>query len=124
MFGYCTALIDTPKFDIVNYHIDVPAGSYGIYENMFRGCTNLETLPRLSIKDIPNQAYRNMFKGCTKIKLSETQTGEYQNEFRIPYDGYGTVGTNSLEDMFASTGGTFTGTPTVNTTYYTSNQVL
>ena len=29
--------------------------------------------------------------------------------------------TNALTDMFTDTGGTFTGTPSINTTYYLSN---
>ena len=62
-----------------------------------------------------------MFYGCTALKLSSTQTGEYTQEYRIPSSGTGTTTTNALNDMFTSTGGTFTGTPKVNTTYYLSN---
>lgn len=42
-----------------------------------------------------------------------TQDDEYINSYPIPYSG-----------MFDNTGGTFTGTPTSNTTYYTSNTVV
>jgi hypothetical protein len=60
-----------------------------------------------------------MFEGCTNIKLSETQTGNYTKPFRIPAEGTGTSSvTNALTRMFAVTGGTFIGTPTINTTYY------
>lgn len=62
-----------------------------------------------------------MFQSCTKIKLSSTQTEEYTVEYRIPSSGTATTGTNSLNNMFAYTGGTFTGTPSINTTYYLSN---
>ena len=61
-----------------------------------------------------------MFNGCTGLKLSSTQTGEYTQEYRIPSSGTGTTASNALTDMFASTGGTFTGTPSINTTYYLS----
>ena len=61
-----------------------------------------------------------MFNGCTKIKLSSTQTEEYTQEYRIPTFGAGTTAIDALTDMFTNTGGTFTGTPSINTTYYLS----
>ena len=45
-------------------------------------------------------------------------------KYRIPTIGTGTSGSSSLSDMFKNTGGTFIGTPTINTTYYTSNTVV
>ena len=42
-------------------------------------------------------------------------------EYNIPSSGNGTTATNALTDMFSSTGGTFTGTPEINTTYYHSS---
>ena len=62
-----------------------------------------------------------MFYGCTSIKLSSSKTDEYTQEYRIPSSGSGTTATNALTDMFTSTGGTFTGTPEINTTYYLSS---
>ena len=38
----------------------------------------------------------------------------------MPSSGTGTTATNALTHMFTSTGGTFTGTPEINTTYYLS----
>ena len=40
--------------------------------------------------------------------------------------GTGTTATDALTDMFTSTGGTFTGTPEINTTYYlsTNNMIV
>jgi hypothetical protein len=55
-----------------------------------------------------------MFWGCTGISLYEKGTSEY----RIPSSGTGTVGTDSLINMFTKTGGTFKGTPEINKTYY------
>ena len=62
-----------------------------------------------------------MFKDCTSLKLSSTQTDEYTQEYRIPSSGDGATATDALTNMFASTGGTFKGTPTINTTYYLSS---
>lgn len=59
-----------------------------------------------------------MFQGCSKIKLSTTQDATYTTAYRIPVSGTGTTGTSSLTNMFTNTGGTFKGTPTINTTYY------
>ena len=65
-----------------------------------------------------------MFYNCTKIKLSTTKTGGYVNEYRVPKTGTGTKATDALSTMFNSTGGTFKGTPTINTTYYTENTIV
>jgi hypothetical protein len=65
-----------------------------------------------------------MFEDCSSIKLSTTQTDEYQYEYRIPTSGTGTAADvdDSLSSMFKNTGGTFKGTPTINRTYYTDHQ--
>jgi hypothetical protein len=66
-----------------------------------------------------------MFYGCTSLKLSTDRNNEYTTPYRIPYeDACQEVGVDSLTDMFTNTGGTFTGTPSINTTYYTSNTVV
>ena len=62
-----------------------------------------------------------MFRGCTSLKLSSAKTGEYTQAYRIPTTGTGTTKTGALTNMFAFTGGTFTGTPAINTTYYLSS---
>ena len=87
---------------------------------MFNGCTSLTKVPALPATTLVIYCYYNMFYGCTKIKVSSTQTGEYAVAYLIPTDGTGTTATDALTDMFASTGGTFTGTPEINTTYYLS----
>ena len=91
------------------------------YSNMFQGCTSLTTAPKLPATTLAAGCYYDMFNGCTKIKLSTTRTGIYDTGYRIPTTGTGTTATNALANMFASTGGTFKGTPTINTTYYTEN---
>ncbi|WP_431768000.1 dockerin type I repeat-containing protein [Ruminococcus albus] len=50
--------------------------------------------------------------------LSTTQTSEYSVEYKIPASGEGTTPSLALVEMFGGTGGTFTGTPVINTTYY------
>jgi hypothetical protein len=59
-----------------------------------------------------------MFYGCIKIKLSTTASGTYTKSYRIPKSGTGTTASSALNNMFANTGGTFKGTPEINTTYY------
>lgn len=91
---------------------------------MFRNCTNLETLPKLYTLSMKMSCYQYMFSGCSKIKLSTIQVDDYINEYRIPIEGTGSITLFSLTSMFANTGGTFTGNPSVNTIYYTSNEVI
>lgn len=88
------------------------------YYSMFYGCTGLTTAPALPATTLTGSCYENMFYGCTKLKLSATQTGSYTKAYRIPTSGTGVVATDALTNMFNTTGGTFTGTPEINTTYY------
>ena len=117
MFYGCTNLITAPELPATTLAV-------GCYFSMFRDCTNLTTLPALPATTLADSCYRYMFYGCTNIKLSATQTGEYQTAYRIPTSGTGTTVTNALAGMFANTGGTFTEDPEFNTTYYTSNTVV
>ena len=53
------------------------------------------------------------------------QVSEYVNSYRIPAIGTGTDGGISTKNfMFSNTGGTWTGEPDLNTTYYTSNTIV
>ena len=88
---------------------------------MFYGCTSLTQAPALPATTLADSCYRSMFVGCASLKLSSTQTDEYIQEYRIPSSGTGTTTSNALTGMFAGTGGTFTGTPEINTTYYLSS---
>ena len=91
---------------------------------MFLNCTSLVTTPALPATTLADYCYGNMFRNCGKIKISTTNVGSYNNTYRVPFAGTGTVVSNSLTDMFTGTGGTFKGTPTINTTYYTENTVV
>ena len=116
MFQGCTSLTQAPELPattLANY----------CYINMFYNCISLTQAPALPATTLKDYCYYYMFKGCTGLKLSTTQTGEYTQEYRIPSSGTGTTATDALRDMFTSTGGTFTGTPEINTTYYLSNTV-
>ncbi len=117
LFVWCSQLTSAPK---------LPATTLTeyCYILMFQNCSNLETIPEIPALVLPTQCCRVMFNGCTKIKLSTTQTWEYQTPYRIPTTWTWTDSWNALLDMFFSTWWTFTWTPTINTTYYTSNQVI
>ena len=119
MFRSCTSLTTAPELPATTL-------TNGCYNQMFYGCTSLTTAPALPATTLAESCYENMFYVCEKIKLSTTQTGEYQTVYRIPKSGTCTLAPNALLDMFTSTGGTFTGTPSINTTYYlsTSNTVV
>ena len=114
MFSNCTSLTQAPA---------LPATTLAsfCYSNMFQGCTSLTKAPALPATTLAQNCYRFMFRNCSKLKLSSTQTEEYVQEYRIPYSGIGTTETDALYNMFYSTGGTFTGTPEINTTYYLSS---
>ena len=88
------------------------------YSSMFYGCLSLTTIPKLPATTLATGCYYQTFQGCSKVKLSETKTGTYTQKYRIPTSGTGTYATNALDSMFYGTGGTFRGTPTINTTYY------
>ena len=114
MFRDCTALTQAPALPATTL-------SNYCYNGMFYNCTSLTQAPALPATTLTGSCYYNMFQRCSKIKLSSTQTGEYTVTYCIPSSGTGTTATDALTDMFRYTGGTFTGTPEINTTYYLSN---
>ena len=114
MFQGCTSLISAPE---------LPATTLAdyCYNSMFDGCTALTQAPALPATTLSKSCYSFMFRGCTSLKLSSVKTGEYTQAYRIPTTGTGTTKNGALTNMFAFTGGTFTGTPAINTTYYLSS---
>ena len=114
IFQGCTSLTQAPELPATTL-------AYGCYWSMFEECTSLTQAPELPVTTLAEHCYHGMFYGCTSLKLSSTQTGEYTQEYRIPSSGNGVTATYALTDMFSYTGGTFTGTPEVNTTYYLSS---
>ena len=140
MFRGCTALTQVPELPattLANYCYRgmfynctsltkasaLPATTLAnsCYMAMFYGCTSLTQVPALPATTLANRCYYGMFHGCTNLKLSSTRTGEYTQEYRIPSFGEGVIVSSALSSMFMSTGGTFTGTPEINTTYYLSS---
>lgn len=111
MFQGCTFFTTAPKLSATTL-------ANQCYQGMFNGCTSLTTAPELPATTLAEVCYSNMFNGCTSIKLSTTQDSDYTIPYRIPTEGTGTDATGALNNMFANTSGTFTGTPTINTTYY------
>ena len=118
MFSGCTNLTQAPALPAIKLAVNC-------YSEMFSGCTNLTQAPVLPATTLTEGCYGGMFGGCTSLKLSSTHTGEYMQEYRIPSSGEGTTATDALTGMFTVTGGTFTGTPAINTTYYlSSNNII
>ena len=114
MFYSCTSLTQAPALPATTL-------STYCYSYMFRGCTSLTQIPALPATTLVGYCYQYMFQDCSKIKLSSTQTGEYTIAYRIPTTGTGATAVSALNRTFASTGGTFTESPEINTTYYLSN---
>ena len=114
MFFHCTNLTKAPA---------LPATTLAdnCYRWMFTGCASLTQAPALPATTLAKSCYQYMFKSCTSLKLSSTKNDEYTQEYRIPSSGNGTSATSDLINMFTSTGGTFTGTPSINTIYYLSS---
>ena len=114
MFSSCTSLTQAPELPATTI-------ARSCYQSMFYDCASLTQIPELPATTMEVQCYVTMFGGCTSLKLSETKTEEYTQEYRIPSSGDGTTSSDALARMFDSTGGTFAGTPQINTTYYLSS---
>lgn len=117
VFNWCS-LLQTPP--------SLPATTLGryCYELMFAYCTSLTSIPSLPATTLTEDCYNSMFANCSNIKLSTTQSWIYQNSYRIPSTWQWVSGPYSLYSMFLDTWWTFTWTPSINTTYYTSNTVI
>ena len=114
MFNNCTSLTVSPALPSTTL-------AEGCYDSMFINCTALHTLPVLPATTLAEDCYEEMFLNCTSVKLSKTDDGEYQYEYRIPASSTGT-NIGSLRRMFYNTGGSFTGTPVINIMYYTTHE--
>lgn len=112
LFYWCTSLETAPE---------LPATTLGgthCYYSMFEWCSNLTQIPKLPVTTLTNYCYYYMFRYCTKIKLSTTQTWEYQTEYKIPRTWTWTTASYALNYMFQGTWWSWAWTPTINTTYY------
>lgn len=118
MFKGCTSLVTPPAIKALRYASEgaISSGD-NAFMHMFEDCTSLTKLPKLYFTSVRTAGVcGHMFTGCTKIKMSTTQTGEYQNAYPLlNITGY---------ETFKNTGGTYTGNGSANTTYYTSNEII
>ena len=114
MFQNCTSLVKAPTLPATTLVV-------GCYGGMFAYCTSLTQIPALPVTTLAESCYYGMFLGCTSLKLCSVKGGEYTIAYRIPSSGTGTTATEALAEMFTGTGGIFTGTPDINTTYYLSS---
>ena len=104
MFSSCTNLTTTPELPATTLT------SY-CYENMFSYCSNLITASELPALTLKAYCYAFMFEGCTKLKVN---TSSGNKIFTCPSD----IPIYAVNNMFGSTGGSFTGEPTSGNTYY------
>ena len=132
LFENCTALVAPPELPAIevsetsykhkknkkNHIVTAPklpakkVAAYG-YAYMFAYCTSLVYLPVINATSAEALACMVMFGECSKIKLSTGADDEYTQPYKLSID--------QNQNMFYNTGGTFTGEPISNTTYYVSN---
>lgn len=93
------------------------------YRSMFSSCTQLKSIPALPATTLAEECYRGMFSHSGP-KFATASSSTYPNAYRIPTTGTGTTATDALTDMFSFTGGSFEGTPSINTTYYTDATIV
>ena len=117
MFRGCTSLTTAPSLPATTL-------ANSCYYYMFYNCRNLTTVPSLPATTLATRCYYSMFFYCTSIELAISKSRKYDKEYRIPKSGNGVTATSALNNMFRLTGGTFTETPSINTTYYTSNTIV
>jgi hypothetical protein len=117
LFYGCTALTSVPSLPATTI-------ATSCYRDMFNGCTSLVTLPELPARTLVAYCCNGMFNGCSGIKISQTKTGDYQTEYIIPSSWNWTTASSWNTNMFANTWWTFVWTPSINTTYYTSNTIV
>ncbi len=112
MFTGCTALRTAPS-------LYAKETARACYFEMFMYCTSLTSVPALPATVLENSCYAYMFAGCTGLRLSAVETNEYATPYRVPAGADAEYAAeNALTNMFAGTGGTFTGTPELETVYY------
>lgn len=118
MFNSCSNLTKAPKLPATTL-------ASSCYNNMFIACTKLEELPELPALTLPTYCYYQMFYWCSKIKISSSQSSTYATEYRIPKEWTWTqADSTSVYYMFYNTWGSYATSPSINTTYYTSNTVV
>ena len=112
MFRGCTSLITAPSLPATNV-------ANSCYSAMFYMCTSLTQIPALPATYLISGCYNELVRGCSLIKVSTTQDSDYTQAYRVPTTWtWTTSGSNQTKNMFTDTWWTFTGTPSINMTYY------
>ena len=114
MFSDCTSLTQAPELPATTL-------TSNCYQYMFSRCTSLTQIPELPATTLAFCCCERMFWKCRSLKLSSIKTDKYIQEYRTPSSEPGVIVHAALADMFVDTGGTFTRTPEINTTYYLSS---
>lgn len=98
MFKDCTSLkkVQTilPSMTLAGY----------CYEEMYIGCTSLETAPILPATTLALDCYANMFNGCSNLKYLNVGFNEWQ---QFEYNGEMRDATINWVKGVTSTGGNF-----------------
>lgn len=112
MYSYCPSLLKSPK-------IALTTTATNCCQNMFTNSASLISIPTLLPTTMSEKCYYQMFQGCNSLKISNTDSGTYSIPYRLPAgEETGTIAANAFTGMFLDTGGAFTGTPSIDTTYY------
>ncbi len=114
---YCEGDIETLR----GYDGNVPAMGANCYSYLFRDCTSLRSLPILSSTSVADFGYYNMFAGCAGIEIYDSAPDATWSSVAWSLPANVTGGSIWYYDMFKDTGGSFTGNPTVDTTYYVAS---
>jgi cytochrome c-type biogenesis protein CcmE len=110
MFAYCQGLTSAPTLAVTS----LPSGCY---QDMFDGCSSLKEPPALPATTLGESCYYRMFK-ASGIAISASAQAPYGRPWRIPTTGTAAAASGWNTEMFAGSAGSFTGSPTLNTTYY------
>lgn len=106
MFYGCSKLTTPPELPATNV-------DSSCYSEMFRDCTKLTSAPVLRATTLQNGCYNMMFRRCSQLKVTENSGDHLIFTCPSTTDLYYPV-----TNMFLSTGGAFTGTPTTGKSYY------
>lgn len=91
-------------------------------EQMYSFCSALVTLPKLYSLNTLSNAYLAIFNNCTSISMRVAPDETHQIEYRVPFEG---SGTGSIQgDLFYGTDSDLPSQTRINTTYYTSNELV
>lgn len=117
---YCFAMLFYQNWTYLKTPPKLPAENAPnyCYYRMFRQCNGMVWIPKLPATTIWQYSYREMFYYCSWIKLSSSQTWDYQQPYRIPTEWTWTWWTNWNYNMLSNTWWAYQSNPAINTTYY------